>query len=546
MQVPSAASRLSSPSPNVLLALVLFAAFALRMVCGLHFINLNHTDEIFQYMEPAHRAVFGYGIEAWEFQQGGRSWLVPGVVAGIMKAASIVADDPRIYLGAIATVMSALSLAVVVAAFRWGYGFFGKTGALITATIAGTWPELVYFAPKPLTDVIGTDAFVLAALAVYPDSDRRPRRAFILAGFLLGLAFVIRFQIAPVYALFAVMVCRMRIRDRWVPLICGAAVPVFASGALDAVTWGIPFQSMIVPLATALHVAYAAHELSPWYYYFGILTLNWSGAIGVLLLTAWLGAQRMPVLAVIAGFTLGFYSLLGLKLYRYIYPALPFIVILAGIGTSEAVAWLGKAFPRRAHILAGVAVVGWTVTSAALLIDDHMQVYLNKDGAILKAFTSVGRMSDLCGVGIVGVPYWRTGGYTYLHRDVPMYALPSSQAAKQTAAFNYVIAPLNQPGVASPFQRESCAANAGFTPQTLRADLHLPPTRNLHSVGGVPSPGTLRPPTLSPGARDVTVAEPATTPARRRGAGGRECPACSRRTGHRSSEMPTGSAARRE
>jgi GPI mannosyltransferase 3 len=454
--------RLPFLSPNVLMSLVLLGAFALRVACGLHYTNLNHPDEIFQYIEPAHRAVFGYGIVAWEFKLGGRSWLVPGVIAGIIKAATFVSDDPWVYLGAIAVAMSALSLAVVWAAFRWGYGFFGRTGAVITATVAAVWPELVYFAPKTLTGVIGTDAFVIAAVMVYPNSERRNRRAFFFAGVFLGLAFAVRFEIAPVLALFAVLVCRLGIKSRWLPLIGGGAVPLLGAGLLDAVTWGVPFQSIIVQLQNAPFVAFAPHLSSPWYYYFGVLTLNWSGAIGVLLITAALGARRLPVLAIVAAFMIGFYSLIGMKLYRYVYPALPFIIILAGMGTSEIVVWLAKSFPRRAPVFTGVAIAGWVVTSAALMIDDHMQVYLNKDGAILASFERIGRQSDLCGLGVVGVPWWRTGGYTYLHRDVPIYVFPYDRLAEQSAAVNYLIVQ-DAPPIALPFERERCTENAGFT-----------------------------------------------------------------------------------
>ncbi len=311
---------------------MLIFALVLRVGCALYFKNLGHTDEIFQYTEPGHRAVFGYGIVTWEFRDGGRSWLLPGLVAGIIEAASVISDDPSVYLGAIGIVMSILSLSIVVVAFLWGNRLYGTTGALITAALAATWPELIYFAPKPLTDVIATDAFILAIFAVYPDTDERSRKAFFVAGLLLGLAFVLRFQIAPVLALFALLIARARWKDRWLPLVAGGVGPLLCSGLLDAFTWSYPFQSMIVPLSKAAGVAYAASEAEPFYWYAAVLALNWSGAIVLVIAMAWLGARRMPILAVIAVFTLAFYSLLGIKVYRYIYPALPLLIILRRLG----------------------------------------------------------------------------------------------------------------------------------------------------------------------------------------------------------------------
>ena len=40
--------------------------------------------EIMQYLEPAHRLVFGNGAAFWEYIYGARSWLVAGLVAGVL------------------------------------------------------------------------------------------------------------------------------------------------------------------------------------------------------------------------------------------------------------------------------------------------------------------------------------------------------------------------------------------------------------------------------------------------------------------------------
>jgi hypothetical protein len=52
-----------------------------------------------------------------------------------------------------------------------------------------------------------------------------------------------------------------------------------------------------------------------------------------------------------------------------------------------------------------------------------------------------GRASDLCGLALAGVdPIW-TGGYTYLHRDLPFFRVsPRALAAGDLTGANYVIA----------------------------------------------------------------------------------------------------------
>ena len=41
----------------------------------------HHPDESIQYLEQAHRIVFGYGVVPWEFRYFIRSWLIPLALA---------------------------------------------------------------------------------------------------------------------------------------------------------------------------------------------------------------------------------------------------------------------------------------------------------------------------------------------------------------------------------------------------------------------------------------------------------------------------------
>src|SRR3546814_19543031 len=39
--------------------------------------SMHHPDEVIQYLEQAHRLVFGYGVITWEYRYGMRQWLLP-------------------------------------------------------------------------------------------------------------------------------------------------------------------------------------------------------------------------------------------------------------------------------------------------------------------------------------------------------------------------------------------------------------------------------------------------------------------------------------
>ena len=77
---------------------------------GVHSYATHHPDETIQYLEQAHRIVFGYGVVPWEFRYFIRSWLIPlllvppmalgeainpgGTLYLILPRAMVVADQP--------------------------------------------------------------------------------------------------------------------------------------------------------------------------------------------------------------------------------------------------------------------------------------------------------------------------------------------------------------------------------------------------------------------------------------------------------------------
>jgi hypothetical protein len=106
-------------------------------------------DEIFQTSEPAHRLVFGSGLVAWEFQLGVRSWLLPGIIAGLMELSRIIGDGPDYYLPVIAVGFAGLAAAPVVCCFLWCRPLFGITGALLAGLAVRSPPNRSISAPAP-------------------------------------------------------------------------------------------------------------------------------------------------------------------------------------------------------------------------------------------------------------------------------------------------------------------------------------------------------------------------------------------------------------
>ena len=69
-------------------------------------------DEIFQSTEQAHRFAFGYGFVSWEFQEGARSWLFPGLLGLFWKGVAALGfgTAPALMIS-VKLLMAALGLA---------------------------------------------------------------------------------------------------------------------------------------------------------------------------------------------------------------------------------------------------------------------------------------------------------------------------------------------------------------------------------------------------------------------------------------------------
>jgi hypothetical protein len=121
----------AAPPPRAAVVAVFGCAFTVRLGSGLLAPGMHHRDEIFQSLEQAHRVVFGYGLVPWEFEHAIRSWILPGLLAGIMRASLALGDGPHVYLPLIQAFLSALAAAAVTCIFLWA------------ARIAGTGPAVV-------------------------------------------------------------------------------------------------------------------------------------------------------------------------------------------------------------------------------------------------------------------------------------------------------------------------------------------------------------------------------------------------------------------
>jgi phosphatidylinositol glycan class B len=438
------------PSALAGLGALLLLAIVLRLMPVIFSPSINWWDEVFQSTEQAHRLIYGYGLVPWEFQLHARSWLLPGAIAGLIELARIVGDGPDYYLPVIAVTRAALAAAPVYCAFQWGRRKFGLTGAFVTATVVAVAPELVYFGGRSLSEVVAAHLLVVGLYLIEPGYPVDSRRRLMAAGALFGLVCLLRVQLAPAVAIMALWPSEAAWRTRLPPLIAGGLIALGFGAALDWVTLGYPFASIWrYVVYNIFYDVSSGFGTEPWnFYLLGEIGL-WGAAIAVVIVAVGVGAWRMPALFAGTVAIIAVHSAIAHKEYRFIYPAIALISILAGLGLAQLGAagerWLrSRGLTNIPAPLIGALIVGyWACIGATVWTGATMTALRHRAHDNLMAAAFVAHMPTICGVGLYGEQgrdWARYGGYTLLHRPVPLFWPEDERELRsQSAGFDVLL-----------------------------------------------------------------------------------------------------------
>lgn len=434
------------PPPE--LWLLLLAAFGLRLAAYFVFPSIHWADEIFQVTEPAHRLAFGTGIVAWEWQVGIRSWVFPGLVAGLMRLGALFGDTPATINLPLTLFMSAAGCIPAACAYGWGRAFNGRAAGFIAAFVAAFWIDSVLLSAHPLYDTIGADLLPLALYLAFPGGDAAPsRRRLMAAGALFGLTFVLRFQLGPALAVAAVGACGVKsgAAPRWRALLGVAAVPVLLSGALDWVTLGAPFRSIAgnVWYNLVLGVSSGWHLNAPAYVPLVLPFYMWGAAATLLLGAAAFGARRLPYVAAAAVTIFVVHSLIAHKEFRFFYPAVVLATILAGVGTAELLRFLRDGRPHAfatRWLPAVLAAIFWLAAILPLGASSYYRQMETRFRGQVLAFDAAARRADLCGLALYGNAVWPDSpGFSFLPRGTRLGPADRATLARDASLFNYLV-----------------------------------------------------------------------------------------------------------
>ena len=427
----------SSPDerPWKFLLPVLALAFIARVAIALSGDFVLHPDEIMQYLEPAHRLVFGNGVTYWEYFYGMRSWLVPGLVAGVLKLFDIVGlGQPFWYVGGVKLVFCAISLLIPAGMYFFARWHFGETAARVALLMGAFWYELVGFAHKPMTEFVATALLMsLLALCVRPASDKL--RVVLTAALLAVLVAAIRVQYAPL-ALLVLGLFFLRTGKR-MQLALASAMVFVAVGVFDAITWdGGLFHSYVVNICVNLALGdLRAGESPAWQFLYWLLIAS-MGLVALCVL-ALPDLRRYGFLLVLIALTLLIHSAQSHKEYRFIFVVIPLWLLIS----ADFVVWFAsRASEGRSRMLLGPTSLALAASFAAISLAGILNAlpyqarvykaysgetgivgFLRNQDPVFAAYRYLASASGVSAVWQVDRPYFNLPGYYYLHREIPFY-----------------------------------------------------------------------------------------------------------------------------
>jgi GPI mannosyltransferase 3 len=352
-----------SPRVAALLAAVLVLAAVLRV--GASFLDAPlHPDEYFQYLEPAWWQLSGVGIEAWEWRDGIRSWVLPAYNGGWLAALRALGlpDGPPL-VWALRVHWALVNTALAYVAYRGGTAVSrrlagvhtpsddyagGAEGGLVAALLVATFPLLVIYAGHTLSELPSMFCLVAGLVLTLELTEQGVERASPASlrkaawiGALLSLGACLRIASAPLVLIApAWLLLTGRVRA-WAWLCAGALVPALVFAAADRITWGSWAHSYVAYLRFNLLEGRAANfGTEPPLFYVGQLGARLPYGLVLLLLPALYGLRATWPFVASALLNVVYLSTQPHKEERFMIAVWAFLLIPAGGVLGRALAAL--------------------------------------------------------------------------------------------------------------------------------------------------------------------------------------------------------------
>lgn len=386
--------------------------------------GFHYPDEIFQQVEPAHYLRTGVAWLPWEFVRGVRSWVLPGIYAGLLEILSWVGVTGLSAFRLLTLQNALLSTVMIPAGYRIGVALWpqddpdAENAGLSVAAFTALLPTLVYYTPHTL---IGTPCMVAltwgyAHWLEARRSDAPDPRSLLLCGLFFGIAGALRFT-CGLHMLVPLADLLLRYRSRALkPLLAGAALPVAIVGLVDLFTWGSPFHSTIEHLRYNFVERGASHHgTSPWYFYAAESLWGRLGPLaGLTLLVALVGWRRTWLVLLTLLLPTVLLSLEPHKEGRFLMYNWPLLAAALGVGWWMGARWLTSRLGLLGPLASGLILIAILASN----LEGTSELPWTARRGMFQAQAFVGAQDDATGL-LFHERRHMNGGYLVFQKTAP-------------------------------------------------------------------------------------------------------------------------------
>ena len=363
---------------------ILILAFVVRLIAVIFSTGYAMHDDHFLVIETSASWADGHDYNNWlpESQKAigietpkphGHSLFYSGTHYIFFKLSNFIGlQNPKIQMFIIRLIHAFLSLLVVLVSYKITEKLSTKKSAKIVGlTIALGW-AFPFYGVRNLVELVCVPFLLYGLWQIIKTDFKDQWKTFLIAGFLFGLAFSIRLQLAVFYLGFGLCLLFMKKWKGSIGLIIGFSVGAFLSqGLIDFFIWDKPFAELIEYITyNSGDAKYDYADSWQWYKYILVMTTFSFPILGFF----WLFGNFYSfkklywIFIPLVGFTL-FHTVYPNQQERFIFPMIPLFIIAGVIGwqqfKSKSKFWSSKTklwsiTTKTAWVLNSIVLIGIT------------------------------------------------------------------------------------------------------------------------------------------------------------------------------------------
>ena len=410
---------------NKPLQLIIAVGLFFRLLAVVFSKGWGMQDDHFLIIEASQSWADGTDYNNWlpgngDSMPDGHSWFYSGLHFLLFRFFNLIGfTDPDLKMYVVRLFHALFSMFAIILGYKITEHYSNKN----TARIAGLLLAIIWFIPmlsvRNLVEVVCVPFLMYATWLLIRAEKENRSSLTIYAGLIAGLAFSIRFQSLFILAGFGLT---LLIQKKWKEtflfgisaLFCMTAI----QGGIDTYIWGRPFAEFQEYVIYNFNNANSYTTL-PWYNYFLTLGGLLVPPISLFLIFGFFRNWKKNILLFLPSFIfLAFHSYFPNKQERFIFPIIPFVIMLGMIGWSE-LRNNSKFWINHPKLLRGCWIFFWILNTLALLFVSvsyskrnrvESMLYLQHKGDVVNIVIEESMKDDFTLPPLFYLKKWNTNG----------------------------------------------------------------------------------------------------------------------------------------